>query len=129
MATSKRTKPGRAAGRTQAKSAAAQATNLDVELEAAVLRRLLRHFDERKDVQNIELMTLAGFCRNCLSKWLVEAAHERGVELDIETARERVYGMPYSEWKERHQQPATEEQMRRFGEAEKRAEQRKAGSR
>ena len=92
----------------------------EVELEAAVLRRLLRHFDEHKDVQNIELMILAGFCRNCLSKWFVEAALERGLEVDIERAREKIYGMPYSEWKGRHQQPATEDQMRRFSEAERR---------
>ncbi|HUO68433.1 MAG TPA: DUF1244 domain-containing protein [Gammaproteobacteria bacterium] len=85
-----------------------------------MLRRLLRHFDERKDVQNIELMILAGFCRNCLSRWLVEAAEERGTKLDIERAREKVYGMPYSEWKERHQAPATEEQLARFAEAERR---------
>jgi hypothetical protein len=92
----------------------------DVELEAAVLRRLLQHFDERKDVQNIELMILAGFCRNCLSRWMMEAAQERGVALDMERAREKVYGMPYSEWKERHQPPATEEQLARFADAEKR---------
>jgi len=90
----------------------------EVELEAAVLRRLLQHFDERKDVQNIELMILAGFCRNCLSKWFVEAGRERGVEVDIETARAKIYGMPYAEWKERHQQPATDEQLRRFEAAE-----------
>lgn len=84
------------------------------ELDAAVFRRLLRHFDERKDVQNIELMILAGFCRNCLSKWYVEAAREHGVELDLEQARERVYGMPYDSWKSKHQQPATEEQLERF---------------
>jgi len=84
------------------------------ELEAAVLRRLLQHFDERKDVQNIELMILAGFCRNCLSRWFVEAAEERGVDIALDEARERIYGMPYSEWKEKHQQPATEEQLRRF---------------
>ena len=89
------------------------------ELEAAVLRRLLEHFDERKDVQNIELMILAGFCRNCLSKWLVEAAAERGIPVDLEAARERVYGMPYSEWKSKHQAPATPAQLARFEEAEK----------
>ena len=84
------------------------------ELDAAVLRRLLAHFDERKDVQNIELMILAGFCRNCLSKWYVEAAAENGLEVDLGTARERIYGMSYAEWKEHHQQPATEEQLERF---------------
>ena len=85
-----------------------------IELEAAVLRRLLTHLDERKDVQNIELMILAGFCRNCLSKWYVEAAGDRGLEVDLASARERVYGMTYGEWKEHHQQPATEEQLERL---------------
>ncbi len=85
-----------------------------IELEAAVLRRLLTHLDERKDVQNIELMILAGFCRNCLSKWYVEAASDRGLEVDLASARERVYGMTYGEWKEHHQQPATEEQLERL---------------
>jgi hypothetical protein len=95
-------------------------TNRDeIELEAAVLRRLLRHFDEHKEVQNIELMILAGFCRNCLSKWFVEAAKERGLEVDLDDAREKIYGMPYSEWKSRHQQPATEDQLARFAAAEK----------
>jgi uncharacterized protein len=94
-------------------------TRDEVELEAAVLRRLLKHFDERKDVQNIELMTLAGFCRNCLSKWLVEEGRERGVDVDIESARTKVYGMPYDEWKQRFQQPATPEQLARFEAAEK----------
>jgi hypothetical protein len=91
----------------------------EVELEAAVLRRLLRHFDSRKDVQNIELMILAGFCRNCLSKWFVEAARERGLDIDLDSAREKIYGMPYSEWKARYQEPATPEQLRRFEAAEK----------
>ena len=90
-----------------------------VELEAAVLRRLLRHLDEHKEVQNIELMTLAGFCRNCLGKWYVEAAQERGLAVDPEKARERIYGMPYAEWKKRYQPPATEEQLARFAAAEK----------
>jgi uncharacterized protein len=88
-------------------------------LDAAVLRRLLKHFDERKDVQNIELMILAGFCRNCLSKWYVEAARERGIEMDLDAARERVYGMPYADWKERYQMPATPEQLERFEAAQK----------
>jgi hypothetical protein len=91
----------------------------EVELEAAVLRRLLRHLDEHKEVQNIELMTLAGFCRNCLGKWYVEAARERGLAVDPEQARERIYGMPYAQWKERYQPPATEEQLARFAAAEK----------
>lgn len=91
----------------------------DNALDAAVLRRLLEHFDARKDVQNIELMILAGFCRNCLSKWYVEAAREQGIEMDLEAARERVYGMPYADWKERYQQPATPEQLERFEAAQK----------
>ncbi|MDV6319207.1 DUF1244 domain-containing protein [Chromohalobacter sp. HP20-39] len=81
------------------------------ELEAAAFRQLLDHLDANKDVQNIDLMILADFCRNCLSKWLVNAASERGIELDYETAREYVYGMPYSEWKELYQAPATPEQL------------------
>lgn len=81
------------------------------ELEAAAFRRLLAHLDANKDVQNIELMILADFCRNCLSKWLVAAADERGAELDYESAREYVYGMPYSDWKANHQAPATPEQL------------------
>jgi hypothetical protein len=83
--------------------------NTQVELEAAAFRRLLAHLDEHKDVQNIELMNLAGFCRNCLSKWYLAAADERGVDMEYEAARQRVYGMPYSEWKEKHQTPATGE--------------------
>lgn len=90
----------------------------DDALDAAVLRRLLRHFDERKDVQNIELMILAGFCRNCLSKWYLEAAQDRGIEMDLDAARERVYGMSYEEWKNNHQKPATDEQLARFAEVQ-----------
>lgn len=84
------------------------------ELEAAVLRRLLQHLDSRKDVQNIELMTLAGFCRNCLSKWYVEAAEQSGLSVDLEAAREMVYGMPYQDWKEQYQTEATAEQLAAF---------------
>jgi hypothetical protein len=80
-----------------------------VELEAAAFRRLLEHLDEHKDVQNIDLMNLAGFCRNCLSKWYLAAAEERDVEMDYETARQRVYGMSYPEWKEKYQNPAAGE--------------------
>lgn len=76
------------------------------EVEAAAFRRLLAHLDERKDVQNIDLMNLAGFCRNCLSKWYRAAAAERGNEISDAAARERVYGMPYATWKECHQRPA-----------------------
>ena len=84
------------------------------EIEAAVFRRLLEHLDANKQVQNIELMNLADFCRNCLAKWMVTAAQERGVELDYEAAREQVYGMPYSEWKARYQMEATPEQLAKF---------------
>jgi len=84
------------------------------EIEAAVFRRLLEHLDSRKDVQNIELMTLAGFCRNCLSKWYVAAAEERGVGVDQAQARERVYGMPYGEWKAAYQTEASPEQKAAF---------------
>jgi hypothetical protein len=85
-------------------------TNLD----AAVLQRLLDHLDERRDVQNIELMILAGFCRNCLSKWYREAAEEQGVDLDLADAQQRIYGMSYSEWKDKFQEPATPAQLARF---------------
>lgn len=86
----------------------------DEKIEAAVFRRLLSHLDSRKDVQNIDLMNLAGFCRNCLSKWYAEAAEEEGCSLDKETAREIVYGMPYAEWKARYQTEATPEQAAQF---------------
>ncbi len=84
------------------------------EIEAAVFRRLLQHLDERKDVQNIDLMNLAGFCRNCLSKWYSAAAEERGESVDYEQARELVYGEPYSDWKKKYQQEATPEQLAAF---------------
>ncbi len=80
-------------------------------IEAAAFRRLLSHLDNRKDVQNIDLMILADFCRNCLSTWYAEAAAEEGIEISKEAARERVYGMAYNAWKEQFQKPATEEQM------------------
>ncbi|WP_026972531.1 DUF1244 domain-containing protein [Aliagarivorans marinus] len=83
-------------------------------IEAATFRRLLSHLDSHKEVQNIELMILADFCRNCLAKWMVTEAKERGVELDYEQAREHVYGMPYSEWKDKFQLPATPEQLAAF---------------
>jgi hypothetical protein len=86
----------------------------NTELEAAVFRRLLQHLDSRKDVQNIELMELAGFCRNCLSKWYVAAAEEAGASVDMEQAREMVYGMPYAQWKEKYQGEATPEQLAAF---------------
>jgi uncharacterized protein len=84
------------------------------ELEAAAFRRLLEHLRERKDVQNIDLMNLAGFCRNCLSNWLKDAADERGVTLSKEESRAYVYGMPYDEWKQRHQSEATPSQLQNF---------------
>jgi uncharacterized protein len=84
-------------------------------LEAAAFRRLLEHLDSRKDVQNIDLMNLAGFCRNCLSKWYAAAAKDKNIEIDYEDAREYVYGMPYAEWKKLYQQEASPEQLTQFG--------------
>ncbi len=86
----------------------------EIELQAAAFRQLLRHLDNRKDVQNIDLMILAGFCRNCLSKWYMAEAKEKGIDMDYDRAREIVYGMPYNEWKEKHQLKATPEQMEKF---------------
>lgn len=83
-------------------------------IESAVFRRLLEHLDNNKNVQNIELMITADFCRNCLAKWYMKAAEEQGEAVDYDSARERVYGMPYPEWKEKYQTEATEEQMRLF---------------
>jgi len=91
------------------------------EIEAAVFRRLLQHLDSRKDVQNIDLMNLAGFCRNCLSKWYVAAAEERGETISYEEARELVYGMPYSEWKALYQKEASPEQQKALEENAKKA--------
>lgn len=85
-----------------------------LEVEAATFRRLLKHLDENKDVQNIDLMNLANFCRNCLSKWYVAEAESRGLEIDYEEARELVYGMPYSDWKSQYQLEASAEQMEKF---------------
>jgi len=84
------------------------------ELEAAVFRRLVGHLRERTDVQNIDLMNLAGFCRNCLSNWYQEAAEAEGLALDREDARKIVYGMPYGEWKARYQSEASAEQVAKF---------------
>lgn len=84
------------------------------QLEAAVFRRLLAHLDSRKDVQNIDLMNLAGFCRNCLSNWYAEAASEQGVILEKAAAREMIYGMPYDDWKALYQTEATPEQQAAF---------------
>ncbi|WP_421621554.1 DUF1244 domain-containing protein [Alkalilimnicola ehrlichii] len=88
------------------------------ELEAAAFRALVQHLRERTDVQNIELMNLAGFCRNCLSKWYLAAAEERGVPMDYDQAREIVYGMPYDEWKARHQREASAEELAAFAQTE-----------
>ena len=85
-----------------------------VRAEAAAFRKLVAHLQQRTDVQNIDVMNLAGFCRNCLAKWLVSGAAETGSDIDYETAREAVYGMPYSEWKAAHQQKATPDQLARF---------------
>lgn len=83
-------------------------------IEAAVFRRLLEHLDQRKDVQNIDLMGWSGFCRNCLSDWYKEAAEEAGIDMDKEAARERVYGMPYGDFKAKYQTPASDEQLQRM---------------
>jgi len=81
------------------------------EIEAAAFRKLVSHLQKETDVQNIDLMILAGFCRNCLAKWLTASAQEQNVSLDYEDAREQVYGMPYSEWKGKYQLKATAEQL------------------
>ncbi|MGB0906398.1 MAG: DUF1244 domain-containing protein [Maricaulaceae bacterium] len=83
-------------------------------LDAKTFRRLLKHLDDNKDVQNIDLMILANFCRNCLSKWYLAAAEDGGADVDMDAARARIYGMPYSEWKANHQPAATPEQLAAF---------------
>lgn len=88
-----------------------------IELEAAAFRRLLSHLGKRTDAQNIDLMILGGFCRNCLSNWYADAAQEKGITLDKNQAREIIYGMPYDEWLEKHQTPATDEQMQQMDES------------
>lgn len=85
-----------------------------VEVEAAAFRQLIAHLQQHNEVQNIELMILADFCRNCLAKWYSAAAMERGMDVDYEQAREVIYGMPYNEWKVRHQIEATAEQLAAF---------------
>ena len=90
-----------------------------LELEAAAFRRLRDHLRERTDVQNIDLMNLSGFCRNCLSRWYDEAAAERGIDLGKDAAREIVYGMPFNEWKARYQTEASAEQKAAFAESHK----------
>ena len=86
-------------------------SNTTTELEAAAFRRLVRHLRERTDVQNIDMMNLTGFCRNCLSRWYREASEEAGQPVGDDAAREAVYGMPYAEWKEKFQREATPEQV------------------
>jgi len=88
--------------------------NTRTEIEAAAWRKLVGHFQKRTDVQNIDLMNLAGFCRNCMAKWYLGAATERGVDLDYDQAREIVYGMSYEDWKRDFQQEATPEQLEQF---------------
>jgi hypothetical protein len=85
-----------------------------LEAEASAFRQLLKHLDENKDVQNIDLMILADFCRNCLSKWYMTGVKEQGIEIDYDQAREAVYGMPFIDWKANHQLPASEEQLAAF---------------
>ncbi len=91
----------------------------ETELQAAVFRRLRDHLRDRTDVQNIDMMNLAGFCRNCLSRWYQEAAAEAGEEISKDAAREIVYGMPYDEWRAKYQTEATAEQKAAFAEASK----------
>ena len=88
--------------------------NLDRELLADVAERLINHLQSRTDVQNIDLMNLSGFCRNCLSKWYLAAAEKRELPLDYDKSRELIYGMPYDEWKNKHQKEATKEQLKDF---------------
>jgi len=92
------------------------------ELEAAVFQRLVKHLRDRPEVQNIDMMNLAYFCRNCLSNWYRDAAEEKGIELSKEASREIVYGMPYSEWKEKHQTEADADKLTRFEEVRPREE-------
>ena len=84
------------------------------ELYTEVLETLIDHLRKRNDVQNIDLMNLSGFCRNCLSKWLVSAAKKKNIDIDYEEARETIYGMPYKEWKKKYQKEATTEQLSKF---------------
>jgi uncharacterized protein len=91
--------------------------NTQTELEAAAFRRLVAHLRERSDVQNIDMMNLAGFCRNCLSRWYREEAAEKGITIADPDAREIIYGMPYKEWQAKHQKEATAEQKAAFAKA------------
>lgn len=86
----------------------------EMQMQAAAWRKLVGHFQKRTDVQNIDLMNMAGFCRNCMSKWLMSGAKDAGVAMDYDQAREIVYGMTYDEWKDKHQLKASEEQLEKF---------------
>jgi uncharacterized protein len=85
-----------------------------IQLEAAAFRRLIEHLRRRTDVQNIDMMNLAGFCRNCLSNWMVDAAQEKGFEISKDAAREEIYGMPFAEWKAKYQHEASPDQQQKF---------------
>ena len=85
-----------------------------IEIEAAAFRGLVKHLQERTDVQNIDLMNLAGFCRNCLSKWYLAEAKNQGLDMDYAAAQQQVYGMSIEQWKQQHQHPATEQQLEAF---------------
>lgn len=98
-------------------------TSNQTELEAAVLRKFLNHLQTHTEVQNIDLMILADFCRNCLAKWYMAAAEENNVEMDYDKAREFIYGMPYSEWKTKYQQDATPEQLEAYQQIQIRKQQ------
>lgn len=89
------------------------------ELQAAAFRGLIEHLQKRTDVQNIDMMILTGFCRNCLAKWYKKAALKQGLEMDYDQAREAIYGMPYEVWKDKHQQDATPEQKEAYSKADK----------
>ena len=94
-------------------------TNNNDKVEAAAFRRLVSHLQKHNEVQNIDLMILAGFCRNCLAKWLAAETEQQGAMLDYEDAREQVYGMPYNEWKEKYQLKATAEQLAAYEKKQK----------
>ena len=93
--------------------------NLKYKIESATLRRLIKHLQENTDLQNIDLMNLAGFCRNCISKWYVSESSSQGEELSYDAARELIYGMPYDSYKEKHQKEATKEQLDKFNASQK----------
>ena len=95
-------------------------TKTRTELEAAAFRRLVEHLRTRTDVQNIDLMNLAGFCRNCLSNWMKEAADAQGVQMTKDQSREAIYGMPYEDWKAKNQKEASSDQLAQFGKSNKR---------